>query len=371
MITSEKLVSDSKSYEDWVEKNGDEKENLYKFRNEDGHDNLLPLRILTAQFNNARVLFRGQTSIYSNLKPSLYRGLQFDNERSIHLEPRNIQEFILRSSNTFNFIREMQHHPLLSLMDIIGMRPDKLALSQHYGMPTRYVDITHSYSVACFFATCRLIDDRWEPMTKGNGMFYEFVPLLPYITQQVFMFPTPRPTEQRAWVLDVNAATGQSKENVGYAFGFEHDIKSGEYFLEKFQGGDLLFPEEPLADVAKQITSNGTIYEEDIISSIQQLGLHGLNLEKSDQLSILNSMRNKHDVSNQSPTILTKDKLEKYHDQISDEIGNLFSIKFNKLDKFQEAAFDELFKTKKIPTSDRLQELRRQYPEDKVESEVE
>lgn len=31
------------------------------------------------------------------------------------------------------------------------------AIAQHYGIPTAYVDLTESFAVAAFFATCRFV----------------------------------------------------------------------------------------------------------------------------------------------------------------------------------------------------------------------
>ena len=77
------------------------------------------------------VYFRGQSNIEYTVKPSVYRNRQLDNES------KNFKELLLR--NPLDFEQEQTIF-------------EKLVKMQHYGLPTRLLDLTKNPLVALYFA---------------------------------------------------------------------------------------------------------------------------------------------------------------------------------------------------------------------------
>ena len=97
------------------------------------------LRQNGAEFNEVS-LFRGQADESYELLPSLARPIISESSESLIHEERNLIE--------------MAKFRLPSIFQE-SMRPlERLALLQHYGVPTRLLDITENAFVALYFACC-------------------------------------------------------------------------------------------------------------------------------------------------------------------------------------------------------------------------
>ena len=103
-------------------------------------------------------LFRGQASVDYELMPALAR-----NQR--HLEEHGLQKGI------FDEERNLIEMAKYKLPDIFrnDMQPlELLALLQHYGIPTRLLDITENALVALYFACCS------EPNKDGEVFVFKY-----------------------------------------------------------------------------------------------------------------------------------------------------------------------------------------------------
>jgi len=203
-------------------------------------------------------LYRGQTAHHFPLLPSIVRGLDTSDIAQLWRGTvRDQAKIVLRLAQSWWFAKELTHHPISAHAKDQQLPLNALGLAQHYGIPTGYLDLTDDFNVSAFFATCRPTAHGWEPMDSGTGVIYRvglrtldnpfdyYAPLGP---QRL-----PRPTEQCAWVAELplchsfDGWPGVSKLQ------FHHDRRIAEHFMAMFEGGEQLFPADPLADVADEI----------------------------------------------------------------------------------------------------------------------
>lgn len=84
-----------------------------------------------------RVFFRGQTKLYNNMTPPLYRGIKskgYQNKK--HEEINNVIEHFRLNADIFSNIPSFSHEPLL----------------QHYGIKTTWLDVVDNIWVALWFS---------------------------------------------------------------------------------------------------------------------------------------------------------------------------------------------------------------------------
>jgi len=206
------------------------------------------------------VLYRGQNKRHFPLLPSIARGLRSQDIAEIWRCSHSDQAaIVLRLAQSWWFSLELSKHPISNAAAQQKLDLDAIAVAQHYGIPTGYLDLTDDFCVAAFFATCRHVSMRWEPMNSGMGIVYRstlkslsspfgrFVPLGPQ--------PLPRPSEQCAWVTELPLCHSFEWWPDVASLRFEHDRAVGEYFLKMFEGGEKLFPKDPLAEIAAEILS--------------------------------------------------------------------------------------------------------------------
>lgn len=237
-------------------------------------------------------LYRGQTAHHSPLRPALTRHLHSSTIRGLWSIPTSDQaKLVLRFAQASWFAQELAHHPVATHAKEQRVTLDPIALAQHYGIPTEYLDLTDDFDVSAFFATCRPNGDRWEPVEDGVGIIYRidlraigpdaferFSPLGP---QQL-----PRPTEQSAWITELplnHSAAGLPSSRV---LMFEHNKVVSEHFFNMFKGGEALFPQDPLASVASEILECQQIPETFVEGALEALSNAPNGLSKNQRHSV-------------------------------------------------------------------------------------
>lgn len=215
------------------------------------------------------VLFRGQNKRISPSRPSLLRGLERYSPVIADLSMNDQVVIAIRMAKSWWFSEEIARHPAIMWVKQEGLDVDPIPLAQHYGLATSYMDATHSFDVAAFFATCFQDANGWHPMTDGAGIIYRVElskvkePL--EFAKAVGLQPLPRPAEQCAWGIDVPLGYDFDKHPALLQMEFRHSEEVSRHFLEKFDYGRTLFPPDPMALIAAEIkaadeVASGLIY---------------------------------------------------------------------------------------------------------------
>ena len=99
-------------------------------------------------------LFRGQSSINFSLLPSISRNREYISSITIFNEERNLIE--------------MAKYKLPDVFRAELLPLELLALLQHYGIPTRLLDITENALVALYFSCCSEFNNDGD----ARGIFH-------------------------------------------------------------------------------------------------------------------------------------------------------------------------------------------------------
>lgn len=209
-------------------------------------------------------LYRGQNARHTPMLASIARGLRSANiVKVFDASIPDQAKIVLRLAQSWWFAKELTRHPIFNHAASQNLDLDEIALAQHYGLSTGYLDLSDDFNVSAFFATCRETNEGWQPVDAGIGVIYRvnlrktensldsYLPLGPQ--------KLPRPYEQCAWVVELPFYHGFEGWPGVEMLLFDHDRHVGEHFLEMFEGGAQLFPADPLADVAEEILSCGEI----------------------------------------------------------------------------------------------------------------
>jgi hypothetical protein len=210
--------------------------------------------------NPGSILFRGQGKRFMPCVPTATRGIGIE-ARALHeLSPVNQARLVLNFIRTEWFIELLQESAAVKWLKERRIFLDEMAVAQHYGLPTGYIDLTQSFEVAAFFACCRYDPaiKSWAPVADGEGVVYavdwrELPPgeFIRPINLQVF----PRPSEQWGWTCELRLGDDFDKLPFVRKFVFKHDLQISRRILAMFSQGKDLFPDDPLAELADEIVS--------------------------------------------------------------------------------------------------------------------
>lgn len=168
---------------------------------------------------------------------------------------------------------------------------DDMALAQHYGVPTGYIDLTQCAEVALFFATCAYRNGQWQPVQEGRGILYRVqTSAVPDRIKPIGLQPFPRPSEQWAWTLETRL--GEDFETFPYLqqIEFDHDESVGSEMLSRCSGGADLFPPDVMARVASSILATQQLPEAIARDIVADLAQDPQGLGTTDTERVLQSM---------------------------------------------------------------------------------
>lgn len=218
-------------------------------------------------------IFRGQNKRYSPCVPNIWRGVNF-NHLMTNLSIEEQANAVASHVKSLWFSRDIECHPAIKWARENKIHIEKLSIAQHYELPTDYIDFSHNFNVAAFFATNEKRENSWEPVKQGIGVMYmlQFKELPKWMlmntVKPISLQPLPRPEEQSGWVVEVPLGYDLESHPGVYYVEFEHSEEVSRYFLEMFDDGKKLFPEDSLAVVSSCIEYWNKPIDESIVDRI-------------------------------------------------------------------------------------------------------
>lgn len=198
--------------------------------------------------------YRGQTTFYRNCQPSLRRpGMDkykvfverlktCELSSSLRFYP-SVQQFHCGMITTFHS-GKVSRDP---------MKVDDMALAQHYGIATEYLDLTTDKWVAAYFACTDGEEIYKQDNTDSTGVFYIYHNHTPlsYKFHPVGIQPALRPVMQLGYVLEMGRCQNFNKMAQGILF--RHDTSCSMIIHKLFNESKLIYPHDVLGKKAKAI----------------------------------------------------------------------------------------------------------------------
>lgn len=216
--------------------------------------------------------FRGQSRFHEPCIPSLFRGkIKGENatEGDIAAHRIKICEFAKLLST---------HHVFAEVSRNILVEP--VALAQHYGLTTEYLDITNSKWVAAFFA-CTRYDydtDTYHPVGRdyeeGYGVMYitnfhakgvfpeEFFEKNGVIGYQYFE----RPTKQSSFGFRMKNGEDFNTSPYFDKIFFRHDLEASRIVYSMSYNQNRFIPRDALSKLAREIDQSREVTREALFS---------------------------------------------------------------------------------------------------------
>lgn len=256
------------------------------WQNPDGLKGLMP-------WHETRYFYRGQSRRYWSCGPSISRGIRTRARSVRDLDTDERVRLIAAMIRADWYCQILKSHPALEWAKKEQWEIERMALAQHYEVPTGYLDLTESIEVALFFGCCEFIDGQWQPRTAGRGILYRLdwrqgSDLIGSRIKAVGLQPFARPYAQWAWTIEL--MLGENFEDLPGVEGvlFEHSNALGEQLLRLFEGGNSLMPADPLRDWAIAVRasrllpySRGVAIIEDMV--LDPLGIGARNTDEALQ----------------------------------------------------------------------------------------
>lgn len=209
--------------------------------------------------------YRGQSRLYEPCMPSLYRrneNGELPSEMDIAYNRLKICEFEMLLA-THPVFCELSHH--------ISVNP--VALAQHYGLATEYLDITNSKWVAAFFASTRYDYDSdtyhpvWRDYEDGYGVMYisrpyeasgataGFFSKHVVIGYQYFE----RPTKQSSFGYKMQMGEDFNESPYFERVLFRHDLDASKLVYDMSYKQRRFIPQDNISRLVRQIAESNEV----------------------------------------------------------------------------------------------------------------
>lgn len=214
--------------------------------------------------NPGDVLFRGQGKRYLPCLPTVARGMGVAARRIDELSEMQQAHLFVSLIRTQWFISLLRETSAAKWLRQNNLVVDEMAVAQHYGLPTAYLDLTQSFEVAAFFA-CAQFDassKAWTPVTEGEGVIYAvYWRAVPegYGVSPINLQFFPRPSEQWGWTCEARLGDDFDKFPFVWKYQFKHDLEASCRILARFSQGVDLFPPDPLSELAESVVNSAVL----------------------------------------------------------------------------------------------------------------
>lgn len=211
--------------------------------------------------NQSLYLYRGQVQDYPTCFPKIYRD-----------DPTDIDLFAARLKQ-IEFEMVLKEHP--AVKDILndGFHISFTGLAQHYELSTNYLDLTSDPYVAAFFAVCKYCESeqKYIPIASQDkpGVFMKTLSLVYSNPSDIQKFrpiglqPFSRPGKQKAYAVSLDKGENFS----AYKILFWHSKKASQHIYDLFEGGEKLFPPDPIKQKADEI-AEGVDFSQQAIDEV-------------------------------------------------------------------------------------------------------
>lgn len=205
-------------------------------------------------------LYRGQTEFFEECLPTLYRKKDISDE-----------EIFIERIRCCEFEVYLKQYPQIEIFEKNKYNIDYLGLSQHYGLKTNVIDLTNSLDVALFFAMCNMSEDgkAFSPQREDKeyiGYIYavrtkeynnrtnKIKNFFDGRVKAIGMQPFYRPGNQRGFGMHLERGEAMT----GLLYSFSYTKLDSENIYNTFKNGDILWHEDNISRVAREIKSTKT-----------------------------------------------------------------------------------------------------------------
>lgn len=209
--------------------------------------------------------YRGQSDFYEQCQPSLFRRNaqgELPSEADIAYNRIKICEFEMLLA-THPVFCELSHH--------ISVNP--VALAQHYGLATEYLDITNSKWVAAFFASTRYDykTDTYLPVGRdydeGFGVMYISKPYVAGSATEKFFSKNvvigyqyfERPTKQSSFGYKMRLGEDFNESPYFERVFFRHDLDASRIVYDMSYKQRRFIPKDKLSKLARLIAESNEV----------------------------------------------------------------------------------------------------------------
>lgn len=203
--------------------------------------------------------YRGQSQYFEPCLPSLYRG-------GDKLKRATEEDIAFKRIQICEFARLLDTHPVFAEVSRNTMA-HPVALAQHYGFATEYLDITNSKWVAAFFASTGYDwkTDTYYPVGREYGNGYGVV----YVSKDVYSEGKSneffekngvigyqyfdRPTKQSSFGFRMESGEDFNVSPYFHNIFFRHDIEASTIVFEMSYKQHRFIPRDTLSKLAREI----------------------------------------------------------------------------------------------------------------------
>lgn len=220
-------------------------------------------------------VYRGQYKDYGFLRSGIYRD---ENPYRQAVSRAKLKEFEA-------YLQEVPGFSKISPYRIpIG------AIAQHYGLVTDFLDVSSSFAVALFFATCRYDTNshKYRPLNhkeiKENpyGVIYEtiYLTISPDELKIIGFSPLNRPSYQQS--IMVRDSNNGNLDRIFFKRRFEHSKRLSNEMFRFFDNGNSLFPpsdSHSLESLASEMKNSMIVNKRFYLEACHEMGLIGTDAE--------------------------------------------------------------------------------------------